>query len=241
MCFRSQTTMASFAASINDVVKTCDHVSVEKLMMSGAAETHAKVCSVNLAQVAAGMTSLPTSSALAADDCVATMIPNLDALCAGAVTATLTASAALAGAFTLINAACRSKGWYAQAPPGVTPSNVGSNRKVVAGEGGGFRRLGEVAEEAEAVSPVAPPRQLLSVAARAFWRLGAPRKWRTSHGPLRPWSWTSTMRPAQMGMGSALPRTCSRGVSTRAVGSTNCQWACATCTCPRLWSTSSSS
>jgi len=156
------TTLASFAASINDVVKTCDHVSVKSLMMSDATETHAKVCSVNLAQMAASMASLSTSSALAADDCAATMIPNLDALCAGAVTATLTASAAFAGAFTLINAACRTNGWYAKVPPGVTPSNVGSNRKILAGEGGGFRRLEDVAEEVLVeASPAAPPRQLL--------------------------------------------------------------------------------
>lgn len=174
--------------------------------MSNATETHAKVCSVNLAQLFASLTSMTTSAALAADDCAASMIPNVDDLCAGAVTATLTATAAFAGGFTLINAACRSNGWYAQAPAGITPSNVGSNRKVAAGEGGGFRRLREVEEE---TTEAAPARRLLfggGKGALATQCANEVANIARTRGRSRAWSWTSTTPPARTGTGMGRAR-----------------------------------
>mmetsp|Transcript_157425 Transcript_157425/g.504989 ORF Transcript_157425/g.504989 Transcript_157425/m.504989 type:complete len:622 (+) Transcript_157425:62-1927(+) len=150
--------VAGIAANINDASKTCDDVEVKDLMGFGSAgSTHGKVCSVNVFAIIGGIVSLTGTLASAADDCTATLIPNIDALCTVAVTGIITAVAGMGGASTLISAACRPKGWYHHIPEGVVPSNVGSNAHWALEKGqaspDAARRLVDAAE--------APPRQLL--------------------------------------------------------------------------------
>jgi len=174
------TSFATVATNINDVSRTCEGVGFDQLMNSKVNQTHSKVCAVNLAALIAGLASMSTSIATATDECAQTIIPNVDALCSAAITGMMTATAAFGGSFTLISAACRSKGWYGQIPAGVTPSNVGSNdlwRKEVGEEaanaaiakqrGGVPRKLQalraeyEAEEEEEDGATSAPARKLL--------------------------------------------------------------------------------
>jgi len=146
-------TVAGIAADLNDASKTCKYVKLEEIIgiakasSSDANTTHARVCSVNVASIFAGFGLLATSLATAVDGCAATLIPNVDALCSAAVTGVITAVSGLAGVGTIISASCSETGWYRKVPPGLVPSNVGSNY---------FVDHPEALAELEAETPVQP-------------------------------------------------------------------------------------
>jgi hypothetical protein len=177
--------VVAIAANLNDASKTCKYVKLKEIIGittpggSVANTTHARVCSVNIAAAFAGLASLATSLATAVDGCATTLVPNVDALCSASVTGLVTATSGLAGVGTLIAASCSEHGWYSRVPPGLVPSNVGSNywidhpealdaiRKAPAGEAAASpRKLGEKAGDGRASADhdthgAAPARQLL--------------------------------------------------------------------------------
>lgn len=155
--------VAMLAANINDVVKTCDSVEFMDIVNAEDTDTHANVCSVNVAAVAANLASLMTTLALAADECATSAIPNVDALCSGSITGLLTATAAIGGSATLIASSCDADGWYSKVPEGVTPANVGSNaRQRQREEEAAKEAANQQAAEARRLGEgEAPPRQLL--------------------------------------------------------------------------------
>jgi len=57
------------------------------------------------------------------------LLPNVNALCSATITGLMTAVAGAGGGVTLMAASCTTTGWYHKIPPGVTPSNLGSNQR----------------------------------------------------------------------------------------------------------------
>eukprot|EP00932_Pfiesteria_piscicida_P015846 SRR837773.2871.p2 GENE.SRR837773.2871~~SRR837773.2871.p2 ORF type:complete len:632 (-),score=248.05 SRR837773.2871:32-1852(-) len=124
------TTIAGIAANLNDAAKTCWGVNPKDLFrfgLHGKAWVHTNVCSVNVWAILGGMIGLSSTLASSSSDCAATLIPNVNALCATSITGIVTAVASMGGASTLIKAACHPKGWYHDIPAGAVPSNVGNN------------------------------------------------------------------------------------------------------------------
>mmetsp|Transcript_22424 Transcript_22424/g.47786 ORF Transcript_22424/g.47786 Transcript_22424/m.47786 type:complete len:598 (+) Transcript_22424:97-1890(+) len=155
------TTIASVAANFNDASKTCWGVKAHDLFAfnnNKQGALHSNVCAVNVFAVLGAVLSLSSTLSAAADDCAATLIPNVDALCAQAVTGLTVAVAGMGGAATLLNSACRATGWYNRIPPGLVPSNLGDNDAYFAEHPEiKHRRL----EEEEEGQQSAAPRQLL--------------------------------------------------------------------------------
>ncbi len=122
-------TTAGIAANLNDAAKTCWGVQSQDLCkfgITGKAHVHTNVCSVNVRAILGSTFSLSQTLASASSDCTATMIPNVQALCATAIIGTVAAVASMGGAATLIEATCHKKGWYHDISLGVVPSSVGS-------------------------------------------------------------------------------------------------------------------
>jgi len=132
------TAVAQLASNINDASRTCGGIGRSNIraMMRHAheanatryqrvAEAHVHVCIVNVAAIGRGLLKLATVLSLAANNCAMTVIPNVDAVCSGSITALLSATFGLVGASTLTNAACRSEGWYRRMPLGSVPSTAG--------------------------------------------------------------------------------------------------------------------
>jgi len=149
------TALASMAANINDASKTCESVDMKDMFTGDT--VHERVCSLNVAAAVGGITGLASTLSLAADDCAATLVPNVDALCSGSITGLVTAVAQIGGAGSLVAAACHPKGWYARIPPELKPSNVGSNKILHREEAGQSVEQvldSEVPVDAAAAAPV---------------------------------------------------------------------------------------
>lgn len=128
------TTVAGIAANLNDASKTCwgvDPKDLVRMGLHGKEWVHTNVCSVNVWAILGGIVGLSSTLSSAASDCAETLIPNVQALCAAAVSGLVTAVAAMGGASTLIKAACHPKGWYHDIDPHALPSNVGNNENWI--------------------------------------------------------------------------------------------------------------
>mmetsp|Transcript_60549 Transcript_60549/g.157356 ORF Transcript_60549/g.157356 Transcript_60549/m.157356 type:complete len:609 (+) Transcript_60549:81-1907(+) len=148
--------VAFVASNINDASRTCWGVHLSKEMFDKN-NTHAKVCALNVIFAFAELANLAASLSIAADNCAATLVPNVDSLCAGAISGLIFATSAIAGSGVLIASACNDKFLGMEVPAGVVPSNVGSNKLFGLGP---KRRLDAQEANVSAGGP-APARKLL--------------------------------------------------------------------------------
>lgn len=110
------TQLAALGASIADAAKTCT---------PGATwtNTKGKVCIVNLAGIGFAVATVAGSLSVAAENCASTLTPNVDALCAGAISGLGAEVSQLSGMAALTSASCDPAA-KANAV-GVAPSNWG--------------------------------------------------------------------------------------------------------------------
>lgn len=118
--------VAQIAADIHDAFKTCDGVDPAQMMAEN--NTHGKICFINAGSAAAALITLTATVSSLADSCAATLIPNMDSLCAASVAGLVATTAQIGGAAVFMKSACRpGKGMFGSAGPEVVPSNIGAN------------------------------------------------------------------------------------------------------------------
>mmetsp|Transcript_103959 Transcript_103959/g.298799 ORF Transcript_103959/g.298799 Transcript_103959/m.298799 type:complete len:599 (-) Transcript_103959:401-2197(-) len=145
--------LAWIAANFNDALRTCHGELNGKNLNNLVAKnnTKGKVCAINIGAMLEEFANLAAMLSLAANDCAATLVPNVDALCAASVTGLVYSVSQMAAGGVLMAASCNNKFvGNANLPlePGIVTSNVGDSPYQ--------RRL-----EAKVEPASAPARQLL--------------------------------------------------------------------------------
>jgi len=139
---QATTQLAALAASINDAAKTCVNVKDEKTAKSW----YGKVCAINVEQVMSSISAMAAMLSLAANNCADSLMPNLDALCAGSVSGLIQSLMDFSIGAELTASSCKKKLTDAM-PRDVTPSNIGQAGTPEVFE---HRRLGDEDSSAHA-------------------------------------------------------------------------------------------
>mmetsp|Transcript_63422 Transcript_63422/g.160490 ORF Transcript_63422/g.160490 Transcript_63422/m.160490 type:complete len:620 (+) Transcript_63422:65-1924(+) len=116
--------VAGIASDWHDAAVTCP--GVDPLKAFAHNNTRGQICGVNVGLAVTNMVTLSAVLSSVAEDCTASLIPNMDTLCASAVTGFITAFSQFAGTGVLFAALCGPH--HKSVPPGVAPSNLGDKR-----------------------------------------------------------------------------------------------------------------
>jgi len=115
---QATTFTAEAALDVNDAAVTCNRFQLgldSKL-----------ACAANMGLIFESMAFIAAVLSLAANDCAATIIPNVDALCAASISALVAQVGQLSGGSALAAASCSPRALMSRLPPQIKPSNFGS-------------------------------------------------------------------------------------------------------------------
>jgi len=125
--------IARLGLDLNDAVETCPAARYSK--------TSDAACFINVGSALTSLSWVASLLSFAADECAATIIPNIDANCAGGVTAMVGLISQLSTGAALAAESCTSRGVFVRQPRYVKASHVG---KIIEQE----RRLSTRADKA---------------------------------------------------------------------------------------------
>lgn len=120
--------IAFIAANLNDAFQTCGAIKLDNILEKH--NTHGKICAINVATAFTEIANLAAMLSLAANDCAATLVPNVDALCAASVSGLVYGLGSAAAGGALMAASCNKRFMGSEVPAGAVPSTIGSNRDM---------------------------------------------------------------------------------------------------------------
>jgi len=109
--------LANFGLDITDAVDTCPG--------AGVMPTSDVVCAANIGTAVTSIAYVASALSLAADQCAATIIPNIQAECSGSVAGIVGLLAQISAGAALTGAACNAFGIFPRVPPNVDASTIG--------------------------------------------------------------------------------------------------------------------